>query len=168
MFDWNSNLVGSHEEPKEGPFTRDMLDKCTIPGWRPISEAPRDTKRLRLLYLARFDSKGQLAALDFDGVWEWDDGDGWEHNNGGYFWASNGGIDEPTHWAYQDQPIPALSGEVRLWDSQWSTVVNTCKPAPSTYPSKHDIEDLVAEAVKMTERYIAENVKSGALPPARN
>jgi hypothetical protein len=76
----------------------------SIPLWHPIETAPRDNERL--LYLARFDEKGKLAELDFDGVWEyWQES--WElpHING-YTWMSNNGIEEPTHWAYQDEPLP--------------------------------------------------------------
>ena len=51
---------------------------------------------------------------------------------------------------------------VRLWDSQWVNVVN------------HDygyrdwkMEDAISHAVKMTEDYIAANVREGKLPPPR-
>lgn len=73
-------------------------------GWQPIDTAPKDNRRR--LYLARFDDKGELVQLDFDGVWEyWQES--WEmaHING-YTWMSANGIEEPTHWAYQDEPIP--------------------------------------------------------------
>lgn len=72
--------------------------------WKPIESAPKDNKRL--LYLARFDDDGQLQELDFDGVWEfWQEN--WEmpHING-YAWFSANGIQEPTHWAYQDLGAP--------------------------------------------------------------
>lgn len=76
----------------------------TPTGWQPIATAPRDNKRP--LYLARFDKKGVLQHLDFDGGWEfWQES--WEmpHING-YDWVSANGIEEPTHWAYQDGPPP--------------------------------------------------------------
>lgn len=75
-----------------------------IANWQPIGTAPVDNSRL--LYLARFNEDGRLVELDFDGVWEyWEES--WElaHING-WYWASNNGIEEPTHWAYQNEPIP--------------------------------------------------------------
>lgn len=80
--------------------------------WLPIEVAPRDNSRL--LYLARFDEAGVLVELDFDGVWEyWEES--WEmpHING-WAWMSNNGIEEPTHWAYQEGPPPpvTLKGEI--------------------------------------------------------
>lgn len=75
----------------------------SIPGWKPIETAPRDNSRL--LYLARF-VDGRLVELDFDGVWEyWEESWEMSHING-WTWVSNNGIEEPTHWAYQDEPIP--------------------------------------------------------------
>jgi hypothetical protein len=72
-------------------------------GWQPIETAPRDNKRS--LYLARF-VDGELQELDFAGSWEyWQES--WElaHING-YDWCSANGIEEPTHWAYEDGPPP--------------------------------------------------------------
>lgn len=56
---------------------------------------------------------------------------------------------------------PQAQGEVRLFDSQWINVVNhdACYAAWSK-------EDAIAHAVKMTERYISENVTQGKLPLA--
>ena len=72
--------------------------------WQPIETAPKDNARP--LYLARFDEDGRLRELSFDGVWEyWQEN--WElaHING-WAWASSDGIEEPTHWAYQDAGAP--------------------------------------------------------------
>lgn len=72
--------------------------------WKPIDTAPKDNKRS--LYLARLDDKGGIVELDFDGAWEyWEES--WElsHING-YCWVSANGIQDPTHWAYQDEVIP--------------------------------------------------------------
>lgn len=79
-------------------------------GWQPIESAPKDNKRL--LYLARFNpDTGTLVELDFDGIWQ-ADSESWELSKVYHYWASNGGIEEPTHWAYQDSPPPtALSDE---------------------------------------------------------
>lgn len=68
--------------------------------WQPIQIAPIDNKRL--LYLARFDEKGKLQELDFDGTWEfWQES--WEMPHiCGWYWMSSNGIEEPTHWAYQE------------------------------------------------------------------
>lgn len=88
-----------------------MNQKTTaIPsGWHPIETAPKNNARP--LYLARFDEKGVLQELDFDGAWEsWSEG--WELPQFcGYDWTSASGIEEPTHWAYQDAgpPPPAKS-----------------------------------------------------------
>jgi hypothetical protein len=55
-----------------------------------------------------------------------------------------------------------MNGEVRLWDTQWLSIVN------------HDNcyrdwtkEDAVAYAIKMTEAAIAKNITDGKLPPLR-
>lgn len=72
--------------------------------WQPIDTAPKDNKRP--LYLARFAEDGALMELDFDGIWDyWQES--WEmaHING-WDWHSANGIEEPTHWAYQDGPPP--------------------------------------------------------------
>lgn len=77
------------------------------PAWLPIESAPRDNKRL--LYLARFNpDTGELQELDFDGIWE-SESESWEMPQVYYFWASACGIEEPTHWAYQDEAIPAAA-----------------------------------------------------------
>lgn len=74
--------------------------------WQPIETAPKDNKRR--LYLARLDEKGELAQLDFDGVWEfWQESWEMSHING-WCWMSANGIEEPTHWAFQDEPIPTV------------------------------------------------------------
>ena len=75
-----------------------------ISNWQPISTAPTDNKRA--LYLARIDQDGQLLELDFNGAWErWVESWEMSHING-WDWVSANGIDEPTHWAYQDEPLP--------------------------------------------------------------
>lgn len=76
----------------------------TIPpmDWQPIETAPKNNTAL--FYLARFDKDGTLVELDYDASWEyWQES--WElaHING-YDWRSANGIDEPTHWAYQEVP----------------------------------------------------------------
>jgi hypothetical protein len=73
--------------------------------WQPINTAPKDNKRP--LYLARIDKEGKLIEIDFDGAWElWTES--WEMPTiKGYCWCSARGIEEPTHWAYQDEPIPS-------------------------------------------------------------
>lgn len=95
------------ESNDDGSFTV-VIDHWPQPvepvAWQPIESAPKDNKRL--LYLARFDGQGKLVELDFDGIWEyWSES--WElpHING-YSWMSASGIEEPTHWAYQDEPLP--------------------------------------------------------------
>lgn len=77
------------------------------PGWRLIESAPKDNKRL--LYLARFSESGELVELDFNGSWEyWEESWEMQHVNG-WCWTSTDGIEDPTHWAYQDEPIPAAT-----------------------------------------------------------
>ncbi len=69
--------------------------------WQPIETAPKDNKRL--LYLARI-VDGKIVELDFDGVWEfWQESYEMPHICG-YDWLSANGIQEPTHWAYQELP----------------------------------------------------------------
>ena len=71
--------------------------------WQPIASAPRDNKRL--LYLARFNDDGTIQELDYDGAWV-SDSESWEIPEVYYYWGSANGIQEPTHWAYQDTPPP--------------------------------------------------------------
>ncbi|ANN71517.1 hypothetical protein [Bordetella bronchialis] len=90
-------------------------------GWRDIETAPKNNKRP--LYLARFDAEGRLVELDFDGSWEyWEESWEMQHING-YTWVSNNGIEDPTHWAYQDEPIPttapAAQGDERAAFKAW-------------------------------------------------
>lgn len=85
--------------------------------WQPIETAPKDNARP--LYLAKLDSQGKLLELDFNAIWEfWQES--WElpHING-YDWASENGIEEPTHWAYQDAGPPPPDGIVVV-DPPWS------------------------------------------------
>lgn len=96
--DMKSYAIAAVEADRKN--TMELL-KATL--WQPIETAPKDNKRP--LYLARF-SDGELIELDFNGSWEyWSES--WElsHING-YCWFSENGIEEPTHWAYQDEPLP--------------------------------------------------------------
>ena len=82
------------------------VQQRSVQRWQSIDTAPTDNERL--LVLARFNSDGELRELDWDGIWEyWEES--WEmpHVNG-YTWTSMNGIEEPTHWAYQDRPLPPL------------------------------------------------------------
>lgn len=67
--------------------------------WNRIESAPKDNKRS--LYLAKFNAAGEMIELDFNGGWESDHGS-WEMPSEYWYWASENGIKEPTHWAYQD------------------------------------------------------------------
>jgi hypothetical protein len=68
--------------------------------WYPIETAPKNNEYP--LYLARFDEDGELLEIDFNGGWEyWQESHELPHING-FYWASNNGIEEPTHWTYQD------------------------------------------------------------------
>lgn len=73
--------------------------------FQPILTAPKDNKRL--LYLARFSEAGDLVELDFDGIWH-SESESHEIPQVHHFWASASGIEEPTHWAYQDEPLPQI------------------------------------------------------------
>lgn len=64
--------------------------------WQPIAKAPKDNKRP--LYLA-FLINGQLNRIWVDG--------GVSDGCNGWF-SADGGFVEPTHWAYQDEPIPKV------------------------------------------------------------
>ena len=101
-FDMLAHILGEDEtnEWLHKQYTR--YNQATML-WQPIETAPKDNKRP--LYLAKF-SDGELIELDFNGSWEyWSES--WElsHING-YCWFSENGIEEPTHWAYQDEPLP--------------------------------------------------------------
>lgn len=87
--------------------------------WRPIETAPKDNARP--LYLARFNpDTGELQGIDWDGSWE-AESEGWEMPQIYYVWKSaHATVDEPTHWAYQDEPIPPTpaavpAGEAVAW-----------------------------------------------------
>lgn len=80
------------------------LQLAPRPHWNPIQNAPTDNKRP--LYLARISNNGTLIELDFDGAWEY-----WQESHempevNGFGWTSNNGIEQPTHWAFQDEPLP--------------------------------------------------------------
>jgi Lar family restriction alleviation protein len=64
--------------------------------------------------------------------------------------------------ATTEQPGSSVQGEVRLFDGQWVNIVNhaNCWEGYSK-------EDAIAEAVRMTEAKIAENVAMGKLPQPR-
>lgn len=79
--------------------------RLSAAGWRDIASAPKDNKRL--LYFARFND-GKLQELDFDGIWQTEN-ESWEMPQQYSYWASARGIEEPTHWAYQDEPLPAAT-----------------------------------------------------------
>jgi hypothetical protein len=61
------------------------------------------------------------------------------------------------HTAAQPAPVQ----EVRLWDTQWVSVVNH----DNAYRG-WDKQDAINHAVKMTEQYIAKNVLENKCPPA--
>lgn len=59
-------------------------------------------------------------------------------------------------------PPIVVPTEARLWDSQWSNIMN----APEVLQAS-SIEEAVYVAVRMTEKAIADNVSKNNLPPAR-
>lgn len=92
------------------------------PAWNPIGTAPTDNKRR--LYLARM-VNGRLLELDFDGTYEY-----WQESHEmpdvyGWHWCSANGIEEPTHWAYQDEPLPVA-------------------PSPDAEPTDSELLDFIA------------------------
>ena len=90
----------------------EQAEKQEPVAWRPIDTAPIDNARP--LYLARF-YEGELRELDFDGAWEyWEESWEMSHING-WWWVSANGIEEPTHWAYQDEPLPYTAPPQREW-----------------------------------------------------
>lgn len=83
--------------------------------WHPIETAPQDNKRM--LLLARFNpDTGELQELDFDGCWH-SESESWELPEVYWYWASaNGRVEEPTHWAYQDdEPAEPVAWQVRVF-----------------------------------------------------
>lgn len=81
------------------------MNDMDLAGWQPIENAPKDNKRP--LWLARFNpDTAELVDIDFGASWE-SESESWELPTVYYFWASAyGRIEEPTHWAYQDQGPP--------------------------------------------------------------
>lgn len=74
--------------------------------WIPIEQAPKDNKRP--LYLAQFASNGRLVELDWDATWE-AESESWEMPQIYYIWrTANGRVEEPTHFAYMDEPLPPI------------------------------------------------------------
>jgi hypothetical protein len=103
----------------------EQAEKQEPVAWRPIDTAPIDNARP--LYLARF-YEGELRELDFDGAWEyWEESWEMSHING-WWWVSANGIEEPTHWAYQDEPLPYTAPPQREWVGLTSDdVISLCK-----------------------------------------
>ena len=58
------------------------------------------------------------------------------------------------------QPAQVPAGSIRLWDTQWASIVNH----DNAY-NGWSTNDAVNHAVRMTERYIAANVAQNNLPP---
>lgn len=78
--------------------------------WQPIATAPKDGDRL--LYLAIIGDNGLLQSIDHDALW----GEVGERLDGheiysGYAWLSANGMEEPTHWAYQDGAPPGVKAK---------------------------------------------------------
>lgn len=59
--------------------------------------------------------------------------------------------------------VCALNGEVRLWDSQWVSIVNNPEVLAAS-----DAEEAVAIAVRMTEAAIARNFATSSFPLPRS
>jgi hypothetical protein len=76
--------------------------------WQPIATAPKDGNRP--LYLARLSEAGAVDKIDFNGAWE-SDRESPENPEVYWFWGSASGIEDPTHWAYQDGPPPSERAE---------------------------------------------------------
>ena len=84
--------------------------------WQPIDTAPKDNARP--LYFARFNAAGQLQEIDFDGGWD-EVNEGHEAIPQFYWdWVSANGIENPTHWAYQDGPPPAPVAGEAVWSDE--------------------------------------------------
>lgn len=76
------------------------------PTWRPMNTAPLDNRRP--LVIATFEEDGSIRDIDFDAVWT-SESESWEMPEVYWFWASaHGRIEDPTHWTYQDEPLPRL------------------------------------------------------------
>jgi predicted oxidoreductase len=58
--------------------------------------------------------------------------------------------------------MPAINREIRLWDTQWVNVVNRA----DCY-ADYTKEEAIAMAVKLTEKYMAENFENNEFPPNR-
>jgi len=131
-------------------------ERRKVKEWQPIETAPKDNKRP--LYLARIDAQGKILELAHDAIWEyWQES--WEmpHING-YAWESVGGIEEPTHWAYQDEgpPPPETAGapdgepvpskKVEDWRDWRGTILPTFKD-----PTEHWVRSNIYVATQLRE-----------------
>ena len=111
VFEDAADTLRKLDRPHTAADVQTCIDRITAElsekedgGWLPIETAPKDNKRM--LYLARI-VDGELRELDFDGIWQ-SESESWEMPEVYYYWASANGIEEPTHWTYQDQPLPPL------------------------------------------------------------
>ena len=85
---------------------RARLAAAERPTWQPIATAPTDNARP--LVLVQFADDGHLVALGWDGIWR-RESESWEQPEVYWYWATaRGDVEEPTHWAFQDEPLPAL------------------------------------------------------------
>ena len=141
-----TNVVRLLEEAIERP------DKITT--WQLIDdETPVDNKRM--LYLAKFDEDGSLRQIDFDGIWEHESGT-WEVRENYWYWASANDIEEPTHWAYQDEVLPAIAQPVQLdavvqaeqrKDGEIAKIVNDLRDVAVQFHAAQQLRERIAQIV---------------------
>lgn len=117
------------------------------PAWQPIGSAPKDNARP--LYLARFNEAEKLAEIDFDGGWDfWQESYELPHVNG-WDWVSANGIENPTHWAYQDgcPPGSVPSAPAPIETRRVSTVQDGPFDSPATWglDSNTDMQAFLAD-----------------------
>lgn len=134
--------------------------------WEAVSVLQDHGRAIRAALAAQ--GQGEVACHRFVGptgeaVTEWDDG---LPDNGKRFPDLCPPVSS-VQYAYFHSAPPASpagvpDGEVRLWDTQWTNIVNH----DNCYRD-WDKADAINHAVKMTEQAIARNVTDGKLPPPR-
>jgi len=123
-----------------------MSDKQPA-GWHIIDDkTPRDNNRK--LYIAEI-RDGELVAIDCHATYHWD---------GDHFLYAGDcvAISTPTHWAYQDEPVPVQPNEQKRLDSEQRNAVLEEAACKADRWDTHDCTHLAAELRGMKSKATGE------------